>query len=654
MRSTTLHRSHVARHLLLASVTLVAASGCSDNPLVAPMVPSSKAIASEADRREAIALDGLTRAVAMTLGNAGVRNQLRNDLRDSRHTTEHKLELRSYLKGESGGLLLAQMSRATGISHDSLAGLVYAVRPLELYMPVAAHRGKWTGGADVIVASQLYERDTPIGYDLSGAPVTLSLKTAPTLPTLSLVPVETDFSRPLDATGYKNANDNGGTTIGTLTSTTPGTRGKTPSTRSASLSPNGIEEGLYLSELHVVDAHEPWIKGDPELELHVYGPLNVGNKTEGDDLSCVGQDSHTPYFFDQNANDASYTIGGDAPLVFSRYSINQFQAKFPTEGLTYILWEDDAGSPCVTVTDRNINTALKEAAGAALGAGLAAKFDSTTSLVRKIVTIAIPFTLAVLKDPGAVYGNDDYVGTLMPLQGSGYEGTYAGQTHVIKDGVTAVGSVKIEGEWPTPANGGSYAAGLTPSTTSAAFDQAASLTLGATVTDQNGYAMSGHPISWRSSNSYIATIGEDGVLHSVVPGNATVYVRACDPTCMDRAVNVAVTGPTVSGPSSAYESYASMSASVLNPRQGSYYYVWDYMPCTNTCDYTWHPIGEGLNLTSRSVYITRYNTNVDVRVTIKTSQYGSVVGTGYATVYGGGELPPSECADPSQIICTDD
>ena len=50
----------------------------------------------------------------------------------------------------------------------------------------------------------------------------VSLAGPPSIPTLSLVPVETDFSRPLDLNEWNNVEDQGGEAIGTYKSKAAG------------------------------------------------------------------------------------------------------------------------------------------------------------------------------------------------------------------------------------------------------------------------------------------------------------------------------------------------------------------------------------------------------------------------------------------------
>jgi hypothetical protein len=659
MPSFPLYRDARGSKLFLVSLALMGLSACSDSPLLPSGItrPSSSLLQAPASAEQA-ALESLTRAVAMGLTNAGLRNQIRNDLRDSRHTTEHKLELRSYLKGESGGLLLAQMTRATGLSRDSLLALVNGVRPLEFYMPVVAHRESWSGGDNLLVAAQLAERNVPTGYNLAGDAVPLSLSEAPSTPTLSLVPIETDFTKPLDTKRFKNAHDKDGTTIGTmmivdpcLDPTAPGCEGGTTPP------PSVIPDAVYLTESHLLDAHEPWTKGSPEVEMHVHGPQSKDFPRFGEDLTCAGGDSPGAQYFDQNGNNWSARIGSGAPLLMSRYNVDQFQSRFPKEGVHYILWEDDYQA-CKTVTDRDMKQVLLAAAGSALGAGIVvqrATGSTPAGITVSIAAAAIAFTVDIIKNGASlIYGNDDLIGALIDIRGTPDEALHPGQTHLVKDGGTYNGTVRLEFVWPTPANGRAYAASVTPSVSSVAIDQAQVQSLTAVVRDQYGSPISGHPISWRSDNAGVVRLDDDGILRGAGAGNTTVYVRACDPTCMDQAIPVAVTGPVVSGTGYAYDETAYLSASVVNPRQSSYYYTWEFSECATTgCSGYWYTGTAGTDATSSSTWVSRYDHYVQVRLTVRTSAGGSIVGTAGYSISGASEYPPSSCSDPRQLVCSE-
>lgn len=100
MRHPPPHASPIP-HSFLAALALAMLGGCADIPLVAPEPPPGAAplltLGSLTRSPSQVAVGEITRSVARALRNKGLRNQVRNDLRYSRHTVEHKLELRSYL-----------------------------------------------------------------------------------------------------------------------------------------------------------------------------------------------------------------------------------------------------------------------------------------------------------------------------------------------------------------------------------------------------------------------------------------------------------------------------------------------------------------------------------------------------------------------------
>lgn len=199
---------------ILCAAALTAA--CSDGqPAPTAPVAGMNALASGSAAAEQQTLDQIARALAMALQDQGLRQRIKNDMRHSPHL-EHKLDFRSYMHGQSGGILLAKMAKETGMSRQDLLALVDRVRPLEMYFPVDAHREAWTGGADLQVLGHLTASGAPAAaYALTGAPVPVAGNAAPAMPTLVIVQRETDFSEPLDVARTRNVRDQGGQSIGT-------------------------------------------------------------------------------------------------------------------------------------------------------------------------------------------------------------------------------------------------------------------------------------------------------------------------------------------------------------------------------------------------------------------------------------------------------
>ncbi|MGH7663783.1 MAG: Ig-like domain-containing protein [Gemmatimonadaceae bacterium] len=636
-----------SRAFLLLSVAL-AATACSDSPVAVERSPPLSTHLALVQGPERVALTALTRAVAMAMDNEGLRNQVRNDMRRSLVTREHKLEFRSYVKGRSGGILMAQMAKATGWSRDSLGSLIEAVRPLEFYMPVREQRDSWTGAGDLWVASLLKDADVPAAFDLEGRAVELAAWEKPAIPTLSIVPVETDFSRQLDTANWRPSGEGNDRVIGTMLIADPGDDGGGNSPTSST------DDALYLTYADVRDLHEPWLRGDPELETHVHGPTSEENPRWGMDLACAGEGAYDPRrYYNQDGRYFSRRIGSGAPLLFDRREIQTYHARFPGAGYHLLMWEDDNAS-CEIKTDLDLAGILSDAASAAAAA---AAVSARKGGKERVIAAAIAFAVHLIKNSIALLkGNDDFVGAIIEAAESNYASQAAGLgvTHVIMNGGTFSGWASIEGQWATSANGRSYATSVTPTAASVAIDQTGSQQASATVHDQYGAVRSGHFVGWRSAAEGIAKVSPSGLITGVSGGTTTIYARACDPDCVESPVDVRITGPTLSGPGSVYDANATLIAGVANPRQSSYYYVWEYRTCPGGggCD-GWSSLGAGLDMKTRSVFVSRYDRSVDVRVTLKTSSYGAVVGTTYRSVDGAGEPPPggSGCDDTSQGTC---
>lgn len=251
--------------------------------IATPPVNSSSAAADDA--ATAAALDELSRAVALALGDQGLRARVASDMRAS-PVREHKLELRRYLRGATGGMLVAKMQHATGKSRAELLALVERVPPLEFYMPVRAQRRSWAGDTNLLVAAQLDEDVAPIGYALDGRAVALSRDTAPATPTLVLVPVETNFELAAQSATHP-----------ARTASTPRSAEGDVQPLAYECDPNAIEcgdpcaydpsapgcyyeppppppppaPGIYFTQMRIRDVHEPWTRGAAELEMHVTG-----------------------------------------------------------------------------------------------------------------------------------------------------------------------------------------------------------------------------------------------------------------------------------------------------------------------------------------------------------------------------------------------
>ena len=423
----------------LVLALLACLTACAD-PLTGTTEPSVtrdviSAPASTPANPERVALTKIARLVALSLDNEPARQQLKRDLKASPFR-EHKVQLASYLQSKDGKTLLDRMVAAGGISESEVLQTLSAIRPLEFYMPVASHRESWTGGADVLVVSQLEESEPIVAFDEHGAEVTLDRKVAPAQPTLSIVPVETRFSEPMPAAGSKNVRDNGGNAIGTLERMAPtGSSliacGETCGGGGSGSTTSTIPPGLYLEFSRIMDMKEPWFRGDPEIEVHIHGPTEAGNSLYGADLSCSGEHSYdSRKVFDQNG--AFYT---GRVLLFSAEETSAYTAKF-NDGFHVFFWEDD-NEPCLIKLDNNALLGLVRSAATAF----------TTVAIKLLPEAPTPlvvgvFIAAFFADSGPwLLTNDDFLGVAIDQASAGYY--YPDNTHVIMDGTSFNGRATI-------------------------------------------------------------------------------------------------------------------------------------------------------------------------------------------------------------------
>lgn len=406
------------------------AAACSeDGAATLPTEGTAESSASARPGGEEAALDELTRAVALALRDQGLRQRVKNDMRESRHTVEHKLELTSYLKGANGGILLAKMAQATGRSPEALLALVGQVRPLEFYMPVREQRESWTGGTNLLVGSLLEDHDVPTVFTLRGEPVAVAADATPPLPTLALVPVETDFSRSLDAGRFENRDDQGGQAIGTYAPVS----GLRAGGARAGAVPADRPSGLYMTRVHIPHDYEGTFKGAPEFETHLQAPKD--DPATAADIRCAGESAPDPFSV-YNQDGSGYT---GAVLVATEYEMNAFRSQYGSEvGMSIISWEDD-DTRCTIKVEQNRFQNMIKAVAAAYPTVHAAIQDPTLMSALKALPAVKTAYVAVAS---WLHTNDELVGTRVNTPCNYSDGTQGNWTIVDGD---ASGSTRQTG-----------------------------------------------------------------------------------------------------------------------------------------------------------------------------------------------------------------
>jgi hypothetical protein len=180
----------------------------------------------------------------------------------------------------------------------------------EFYMPVKEHWSKWDGDANLLVVNRLSDDDgtLPSLFDLAGNRVTVTSEfELPTLPTLSLVPVETEFSsQPASPTDVQRLSMDAG-------------------------------PGIYMLGSSIDDLHEPWTSGEPEIEVHAFVRDGVGNFV---DLQCAGEFRAAPFYFAQE----DHIWSGEVEVIP--------EAGVGTNPIEVSLWENDDTAHCASGSGR--------------------------------------------------------------------------------------------------------------------------------------------------------------------------------------------------------------------------------------------------------------------------------------------------------------
>ena len=301
---------------LVLVVGLVAA--CTDRTSPEPMAERGQA---SRDTPSA-ARERLARRIALALRDDEFRAQLKRDL-DRSPVREGKLHFQRYL-ASAQTRAVATMARASNESGGAVSLDAGRAPALELYLPVPAHRAAWTGDARILVATTADEREAPVAFSPEGERIVLSPSTPPDIPVLALVPVETDFDGAERSAGFLG--EGGGT------STPPA--------------------GLYMTSSRLVETFESWVKGSPEIEVHMLGQAGATDSLTT--YSCAAQPSSGWYYFDQNAVTWSGSV-----LLMSQTQLNNYKKAHPNQNLRVFLVEDDDTSCTIKVEPARFTNLVK-------------------------------------------------------------------------------------------------------------------------------------------------------------------------------------------------------------------------------------------------------------------------------------------------------
>jgi hypothetical protein len=385
---------------LMALAAVLTLTGCTDR--TSPDIPTESALASR--DLPANAREQLARRLALALADDPFRAQLKRDL-DRSPIREGKLHFQRYLSS-SEARPTAEIARLSGESNAVVELDARRAPALELYLPVPAHRAAWTGNDRILVATAGDERQPPVAFSPKGERFVLSPTSPPDIPVLALVPVETDFDQ--GAQGPHLLGGNGG-------------GGYTP------------PPGLYMTNSHLVETFESWVKGAPEIEVHMLG--QAGSSDSLTSYSCAAEPASGVYRFDQNSLDWSGNV-----LLINQTQLNNYKTAHPNQNLRVFVVEDD-DTPCQIKTDPARFSNLVKAVEAAYPL-LTGGRDSTGGSLQKIWKRANAIQRIIKALASLIKTNDELVGNAVESTVVGE--SYPNSNWIVKgDGNKTNGWIKL-------------------------------------------------------------------------------------------------------------------------------------------------------------------------------------------------------------------
>jgi hypothetical protein len=382
------------RAALLVAIA-AAAVACSDRPPTVATGPESPAAPlAVPPSGSTLRPERLARLFAGALKSPAFRAYVKAQL-DSSPFPEHKIQLQGFLAAR-GRRALHDLARENGTTADDVDREATAAAPLEVYLPVPAHRAAWNGDDNVLVATASGDREAPVAFSPDGRRSVLSADAPPRTPVLAVVPVETDFSAPparLVCSDPTCSGGGGGT---------------------------AAPVGLIMTKSHFVDDFEGWLKGKPEYELHIMGQSGATDSLK--DYQCVGAEAGGPYAFDQNENDWSGSV-----LLFSQRQLDDYKAAHPGHSVRVLALEDDDTACKIIMNKDDLNRVLRvvdsiysKRTGGRDTTTSSGKYYKAATVLRNLWTLLASF----------IKTNDDLIGTAVEDQVIGT--FYPGYNWIVK------------------------------------------------------------------------------------------------------------------------------------------------------------------------------------------------------------------------------
>ncbi len=143
---------------------------------------------------------------------------------------------------------------------------------LALYLPIRSQRKAWKGEGDVLVALQIRTGDPIVAYSTNGESRVLSEEAPPTEVVIAIVPAEVGRAT-LERENLRLTSGAVRLDVGLSSLEACENMEECSGSGSGGGTPRSYPPGIYAMQMTVWDKAEPWIRGNPEIELVLLGTV---------------------------------------------------------------------------------------------------------------------------------------------------------------------------------------------------------------------------------------------------------------------------------------------------------------------------------------------------------------------------------------------
>ena len=188
-----------------------------------------------------------------------------------------------------------------------------------------------------------------------------------------------------------------------------------------------------MTNSHLVETFESWVKGAPEIEIHLLGQAGATDSLTS--YSCAAEPAAGYYRFDQNSLDWSGEV-----LLINQTQLNNYKSAHPNQNLRVFVIEDDDTS-CQIKTDPARFSNLVKAVESAYPL-LTGGRDSTGGTLQRIWKRANALQRILKALASLIKTNDELVGNA--VESSVVGEAYPNSNWIIKgDGNKTNGWIKL-------------------------------------------------------------------------------------------------------------------------------------------------------------------------------------------------------------------